>query len=183
MPTRFRQKTLQGFAPGSKIIDIFRFSRSRRNPGSKSRNNHIHHSSTHSPENLRCRGIFRRDSLVSVKFRCLGRSYRLDSQYHPEWYVSFIWGLYPLNKKDYNPHNKENQVPGVNSLIRFDKLWITMEQKNVTTYQLRERCGIDSKTIRRLRANDNMETKTLNKLCSVLQCNLEDIAEFVPDEI
>ena len=68
-------------------------------------------------------------------------------------------------------------------MIRFDKLWITMEQKNVTTYQLRERCGIDSKTIRRLRANDNMETKTLNKLCSVLQCNLEDIAEFVPDEI
>lgn len=58
-----------------------------------------------------------------------------------------------------------------------------MEQKNVTTYQLRERCGIDSKTIRRLRANDNMETKTLNKLCSLLQCNLEDIAEFVPDEI
>ena len=58
-----------------------------------------------------------------------------------------------------------------------------MEQKNVTTYQLRERCGIDSKTFRRLKANDNMETKTLNKLCSVLQCNLEDIAEFVPDEI
>ena len=58
-----------------------------------------------------------------------------------------------------------------------------MDQKNVTTYQLRERCGIDSKTIRRLKANDNMETKTLNKLCSVLQCNLEDIAEFVPDEI
>lgn len=72
---------------------------------------------------------------------------------------------------------------GVKSLIRFDKLWITMDQKNVTTYQLRERCGIDSKTIRRLKANDNMETKTLNKLCSVLQCNLEDIAEFVPDEI
>ena len=72
---------------------------------------------------------------------------------------------------------------GGSDMIRFDKLWITMEQKNVTTYQLRERCGIDSKTIRRLRANDNMETKTLNKLCSVLQCNLEDIAEFVPDEI
>ena len=43
-------------------------------------------------------------------------------------------------------------------------------------------CGIDSKTIRRLRANDNMETKTLNKLCSVLNCRMEDIAEYVPDE-
>ena len=66
-------------------------------------------------------------------------------------------------------------------MIRFDRLWKTMEQKNVTTYQLREQCGIDSKTIRRLKANDNMETKTLNKLCSVLRCKLEDIAEFIED--
>ena len=95
-----------------------------------------------------------------------------------------LYGDYiPLIKQIITPIIKKIKYPGVNSLIRFDKLWITMEQKNVTTYQLRERCGIDSKTIRRLRANDNMETKTLNKLCSVLQCNLEDIAEFVPDEI
>ncbi len=67
-------------------------------------------------------------------------------------------------------------------MIRFDKLWITMEKKGVTTYQLREKCGIDSKTIRRLRANDNMETKTLNKLCAVLDCSLEDIASYVKDE-
>ena len=66
-------------------------------------------------------------------------------------------------------------------MIRFDRLWKTMEQKQITTYQLREQCGIDSKTIRRLRANENMETKTLNKLCTVLQCSLEDIAEYVPD--
>ena len=67
-------------------------------------------------------------------------------------------------------------------MIIFDKLWEVMKQNGVTTYQLREKCGIDSKTIRRLRANDNMETKTLNKLCSVLDCRIEDIAEYVPDE-
>ena len=67
-------------------------------------------------------------------------------------------------------------------MIRFDKLWIAMKQKNITTYQLREQCGIDSKTVRRLRANENMETKTLNKLCTFLDCKLEDIAEFVKDE-
>ena len=66
-------------------------------------------------------------------------------------------------------------------MIRFDRLWKTMERKNVTTYQLREKCGIDSKTIRRLKANENMETKTLDKLCAVLECGLEDIAEFVKD--
>ena len=66
-------------------------------------------------------------------------------------------------------------------MIIFDKLWITMKDKGVSTYQLREKCGIDSKTVRRLKANDNIETKTLNKLCSVLDCRLEDIAEFVAD--
>lgn len=67
-------------------------------------------------------------------------------------------------------------------MIRFDKLWETMEQKHITTYQLREQCGIDSKTVRRLKANENIETKTLNKLCAVLDCRLEDIAEYVPDQ-
>lgn len=41
----------------------------------------------------------------------------------------------------------------------FDKLWVTMEKKGVSTYMLREKCGIDSKTVRRLRANDNMKQK------------------------
>lgn len=36
-----------------------------------------------------------------------------------------------------------------------------MKEKGVSTYLLREKCGVDSKTIRRLRANDNMEAKTL----------------------
>lgn len=66
-------------------------------------------------------------------------------------------------------------------MIRFDKLWSIMEEKQISTYRLRESCGIDSKTIRRLKANDNMETKTLNKLCAALDCRLEDIAEYIPD--
>ena len=66
-------------------------------------------------------------------------------------------------------------------MIVFDRLWKTMEDKGISTYQLRESCGIDSKTIRRLRANDNIENKTLNKLCIALHCSLEDIAEFIEE--
>lgn len=66
-------------------------------------------------------------------------------------------------------------------MIIFDRLWDIMEKKGITTYILREKCGIDSKTIRRLRANENIETKTLSKLCTVLDCKLEDIAEYVKD--
>ena len=67
-------------------------------------------------------------------------------------------------------------------MIVFDKLWKLMEVKGVSTYVLREKCGIDSKTIRRLRANENTETKTLDKLCNALDCKLEDIAEFIKDD-
>lgn len=67
-------------------------------------------------------------------------------------------------------------------MIVYDKLWETMQNKGVSTYVLRERCGIDSKTIRRLRANENIETKTLDRLCAALDCRVEDILTFIKDE-
>ena len=64
-------------------------------------------------------------------------------------------------------------------MIIFDKLWITMKNKGVTTYKLREKCDIDSKTIRRLKANENIETKTIDKLCAALECDVGEIMEYV----
>ena len=64
-------------------------------------------------------------------------------------------------------------------MIVFDKLWVTMKQKGFSTYKLREQCGIDSKTIRRLKATENIETKTLDKICCALKCKIEDIAEYI----
>ena len=66
-------------------------------------------------------------------------------------------------------------------MIVFDKLWTTMREKGFSTYTLREKCGIDSKTVRRLKANENVETKTLDKLCSALDCKIEDIIEYIKD--
>ena len=67
-------------------------------------------------------------------------------------------------------------------LIVYDKLWETMKKKGFNTYILREKCFFDSKTIRRLKGNLNVETKTLNQLCVILSCSLEDIAEYRADE-
>ena len=66
-------------------------------------------------------------------------------------------------------------------MITFDKLWAKMQEKGFSTYKLRESCGIDSKTVRRLKANDNVETKTINRLCEALDCKVEDIMEYIPD--
>ena len=79
-----------------------------------------------------------------------------------------------------NPIIEEVKI-GVMAVIKFDRLWETMKKKGVTTYWLREKCGIDRKTIRRLKENDNIETKTLNKLCAALDCGLDEIAEYVKE--
>ena len=65
------------------------------------------------------------------------------------------------------------------NMFKFDRLFITMDKKGVSTYRLREECGIDSKTVRRLRANQNIEMKTLDRICAFLDCKIEDIVEFI----
>lgn len=66
-------------------------------------------------------------------------------------------------------------------MICFDRLWKTMEERNVSTYYLREKGGIDSKTIRRLKNNENIEIKTLDRLCKALDCDIADIMEYKKD--
>jgi len=64
-------------------------------------------------------------------------------------------------------------------MIVFDKLWEVMKEKGVSTYKLREEALIGSKAIKRLRNNENTETKTLDKICCILDCNIEDICTHV----
>ena len=66
-------------------------------------------------------------------------------------------------------------------MIAFDRLWATMKEKNVSTYTLREVYDFHTDTIRNLRRNQNVKTSTLSKLCEILECGLEDIAEYKQD--
>ncbi|WP_195983761.1 helix-turn-helix transcriptional regulator [Clostridium sp. D33t1_170424_F3] len=66
-------------------------------------------------------------------------------------------------------------------MIVFNKLWDTMKAKGISTYVLREEYNVESRTIRRLRANQNVTTDTLNKLCKILDCELCDVAEYISE--
>ena len=67
-------------------------------------------------------------------------------------------------------------------MIHYAPLWKIMEEQKVTTYTLRFKHGMSHATVQRLQADMPVSTHTLNKLCSILNCRLEDIAEYVPDE-
>ena len=67
-------------------------------------------------------------------------------------------------------------------MISYEPLWKIMEKKKASTYTLQVKGGISSSTIRRMKANQSISTNTLDALCKILDCRLEDIAEFVPDD-
>lgn len=63
-------------------------------------------------------------------------------------------------------------------MIRYDPLWKTMEKKRATTYTLREKYKISHSTVQRLQNNEPVSTYTLDRLCEILDCCLEDIVEY-----
>ncbi len=74
------------------------------------------------------------------------------------------------------------QGEGVVELISYDRLWKTLKEKNISQYKLINEYGIDNAQLHRLRHNMVVKTVILDTLCRILDCKIEDIMEYVPDE-
>ena len=66
-------------------------------------------------------------------------------------------------------------------MIRYNKLWETMKARGISQYRRINEYHISSGQLDRLRKNGNISTYTLNQLCAILHCRLEDIAEYVEE--
>ncbi|MBR3999948.1 MAG: helix-turn-helix transcriptional regulator [Clostridia bacterium] len=67
-------------------------------------------------------------------------------------------------------------------MIKYDRLWQTMKQRGITQYNLYTHHGVNRSLLDRLRHNQNIEMNTIDKLCNILNCRVEDIMEHFPDE-
>lgn len=67
-------------------------------------------------------------------------------------------------------------------MVSYAPLWKTMEKCGATTYTLQVKGGISSSTIRRLKTGDSVSTNTLDALCKILNCTMQDVVEYLPDE-
>lgn len=67
-------------------------------------------------------------------------------------------------------------------MIVYDRLWITLKEKGISQNKLYKDYKISRVQIQRLKKNEVVYTSTLDMLCKILKCNLEDIAEFVNEE-
>lgn len=67
-------------------------------------------------------------------------------------------------------------------MIRYDRLWVTMREKGISQYALIKDYGIDKAQLHRLRHNMVVKTIILDRLCQILNCPIEAVIEYVPDE-
>ena len=67
-------------------------------------------------------------------------------------------------------------------MIRYTPLWETMKKRGATTYTLRIKEGMSHATVQRLQKDLPVSTLTLDRLCSILNCRIEDVVEYVPDK-
>ena len=67
-------------------------------------------------------------------------------------------------------------------MIKYDPLWRTLKEKGISQYQLIKDYGIDKAQLQRLRQNLVVKSLILNRLCQILNCRIEEIMEYVPDD-
>lgn len=63
-------------------------------------------------------------------------------------------------------------------MISYEPFWNTLQKKNITKYQLIYHWGISSNTLRRMSHGEPISTTTLNELCLILDCKVQDVIQF-----
>ena len=66
-------------------------------------------------------------------------------------------------------------------MIVYDRSWKTMKEKGVSQYSLIKNYHINEAQLYRLRKNMVVKTITLDRLCEILECEIEDICQYVKD--
>ena len=67
-------------------------------------------------------------------------------------------------------------------MISYKPFYHTMKEKGMTTYKLINQYGVSRSLLDRLKHNKPISTVTLNDLCTILSCRVEDILTFIPDQ-
>lgn len=67
-------------------------------------------------------------------------------------------------------------------MITYEPFYKTIKEKGISTYKLINHFGISRSLLDRLKHNKPISTVTVNDLCAILSCKVEDILIYYPDE-
>jgi len=67
-------------------------------------------------------------------------------------------------------------------MIDYSPFWQTLEQSSENWYTLTNKHKLSHSTLHRLKHNKDVSTRTLNDLCRILQCDIQDIVRYIPSK-
>ena len=67
-------------------------------------------------------------------------------------------------------------------MITYDPLWKTLNDRNMSTYDLIYKYGLSANTLHRIKNGKAVTTNTLNELCFILKCAVSDLIEYQESE-
>lgn len=67
-------------------------------------------------------------------------------------------------------------------MISYEKLWKRMKQQGITQYTLIKMYHVSPGQITRLKRNESVSTHTIDTFCRILNCDVGDIMQYIPDE-
>lgn len=67
------------------------------------------------------------------------------------------------------------------AMISFEPLFRTMKEKGVSSYRL-EQMGFNRATYYSIRRGQSVSTNTIDQLCHLLKCNVEDVMQHIEPE-
>ena len=67
-------------------------------------------------------------------------------------------------------------------MIDYQPFWDTLRNASENWYTLTKKHHLSDSTLHRLRHNKDISTKTINDLCRILDCRIEDIVRYIPSD-
>ena len=66
--------------------------------------------------------------------------------------------------------------------VCYDRLFHLMIDKRISNVQLKEKAGFNANIITRLKRNEYVSVESIERICRVLDCGVDDILEFIPEQ-
>ena len=66
--------------------------------------------------------------------------------------------------------------------VSYKKLFHLMIEKGMTNTQLQQKAGFSANIITRLKRNGYISLESIESICHVMNCGVDDILEFIPED-
>ena len=99
-----------------------------------------------------------------------GVTFLITFYFQSQFWIIYIYGV-----------QRFNRIEGVMQMVSYDRLWETMKKANISQYRLIKYYGVSAGQIGRLKKNMYVSTHTIDVLCNILRCNVEDVMEVKLD--